>query len=131
MTVQAASNGIAAAALVTTAETVIGVLPYIGQQTPRNGNLILGFANITPGTAATLITLRVRTGTTTAGTLVGIADAITAAAGAPDTYTFGALDLVNFPAGNQYCVTAQQTTASGNATVNDVLIWLDIISAAA
>jgi hypothetical protein len=55
----------------------------------------------------------------------------TLAAAAIANIEFGALDLATFPAGNQYVVTAQATAATGNGTVNDCVMSLDVISPAA
>jgi hypothetical protein len=131
MTVQAAVQIPAAVTLVTTAETIVATLPFVGQGTARDGNLISGFINVTQGTAGTAITIRVRAGATVTGTLIGVADVNTLAAAAIANIEFGALDLATFPAGNQYVVTAQATAATGNGTVNDCVMSLDVISPAA
>ena len=130
MTVQAAVQIPAAVTLVTTAETIVATLPFVGQGTARDGNLISGFINVTQGTAGTAITIRVRAGATVTGTLIGVADVNTLAAAAVANIEFGALDLSVFPAGNQYVVTVQATAATGNTVVNDGLAVLDVISPA-
>jgi len=130
MTVQAAVQLPATVTPVTTAETIALTLPFTGQATAREGNLITGFINYTQGTAGTAVTIRVRAGATVTGTLIGVADVNTLAAAATANIEFGALDLATFPAGNQYVVTVQATAATGNPVVNDGVAFLDVISPA-
>jgi hypothetical protein len=128
MTVQAAVQLPATVTPVTTAETIVLTLPFTGQATAREGNLITGFINYTQGTAGTAVTVRVRAGATVTGTLIGAADVHTVAAAALAQIPFAALDLATFPAGNQYVVTVQATSASGNPSVTDGVAFLDVIS---
>jgi len=130
MAVQSAVQLPATVTPVTTAETVVLTLPFAGQGTARGPVLIQGFVNYTQGTAGTAVTIRVRTGTTTGGTLIGAADVHTLAAAARAQIPFAALDLAQFPAGNQYCVTVQATAATGNPSVTDGVAFLDVISPA-
>jgi hypothetical protein len=128
MTVQAAVQLPATVTPVTTAETIVLTLPFTGQGTAREGNLITGVINYTQGTAGTAVTVRVRAGATVTGTLIGAADVHTVAAAALAQIPFAALDLATFPAGNQYVVTVQATSASGNPSVTDGVAFLDVIS---
>jgi hypothetical protein len=128
MTVQAAVQLPATVTPVTTAETIVLTLPFTGQGTAREGNLITGVINYTQGTAGTAVTVRVRAGATVTGTLIGVADVHTVAAAALAQIPFAALDLATFPAGNQYVVTVQATSASGNPSVTDGVAFLDVIS---
>ena len=129
MTAQNAVNTITNLTLVTTTETVVAVLPALGEALPGGGGfLISGIVNLTPGTAATGVIMRVRAGSTTAGAQIGNADTHTVAAAAAQNIPFYALDGAGPRAGNQYCVTAQQVAATGNATVNDVTMMLDVVS---
>jgi hypothetical protein len=128
MTYQAGVDALAAATLVTTAETVVGVFDSNPLASPHQGVAIWGVVNVTPGTAATGITVRIRSGATTAGTLIGTADLTTVIATDAQSIPFGAIDSAVFPAGRQYCVTLQATAATGNSTVNDIFAMLDVIT---
>ena len=129
MTAQSSSNVITNPTVVTTTETVAAILPLLAEALAGGGGfLIFGLVNITPGTGATAVTVRVKVGTTTAGVQVGNADVHTVAAGAAQNIPFMAWDSAGPRAGNQYCVTVQQTAASANATINDVDIVLDVVS---
>ena len=129
MTAQSSSNVITNATVVTTTETVAATLPLLAEALAGGGGfLIFGLINITPGTAATGITVRVKVGTTTAGAQVGNADLHTVIAAAAQNIFFMAWDSAGPRAGNQYCVTVQQAAATGNATINDVDIVLDVVS---
>ena len=79
---------------------------------------ITGSIAVTAGTAATAVTVRVRRGTTTAGTLVGGAEPATVVAGNQYPLGFDALDFPGPVAGQQYVVTAQQTAATANGAVS-------------
>jgi hypothetical protein len=137
MTVQAVQY-VPAAQSAITAETVVAALPFTGQaigpQADRFGlinagtpRVIFGIVNLSIGATATAVTIRVRSGATTAGTLIGVADVSTPGASETQSFTFMAVDTSVFPAGNQYCV----TVACANAvTPNDVTIMLDILSPA-
>jgi hypothetical protein len=126
MTIQSVAQIPAAVTVVTTAETVAAVLPALGEATTANPDLIIGSLNLTMGTAGTAVTVRVRTGATTAGTLVGVANVHTLAAAAIAQIAFTAVNSAITPVtGNQYCVTVQATAATGNSTVNDAVIMFD------
>lgn len=129
MTAQNASNNIAAATLVTTTETVVAVLPLLAEALAGGGGyLIFGDVNVLPGTAATGVNVRVRVGSTVAGAQVGVTDVHTVAAAAQQNIAFFALDAAGPRAGNQYCVTVQQIAATGNGTIIDANIVLDVVS---
>lgn len=109
-------------------ETVIYVTPPVSIG-PGDGNVgISGTVNITPGTAATGVTLRIRQGpnggvgaTGPTGTPVSQAPLHTVAAGAAQSISFGGTDTSPFleaAGGAQYAITAQQTAATGNGTTN-------------
>jgi hypothetical protein len=109
-----------------TAETVVATLPFIGQGAGTGiQHVIRGIINCSIGATSTAITVRVRSGATTAGTLIGVADATTIPASAAASIPFMAVDTAVFPAGNQYCV----TLACANAvTPLDATIELEILS---
>lgn len=110
-----------AASLVTTAETVVYTTPNLMSGIPQQLPVgIEGTINVTPGAAATGITIRVRQGSL-AGPIVGQSPLHTVAAAAPQSISFGATDNTPFlEGGGVYVVTAQQTAATGNGTVNMV-----------
>ena len=109
-----------------TAETVVATLPFLGQGAGVGiQHVIRGFINASIGATSTAITVRVRSGATTGGTLIGVADLTTLPASSAGTIPFGAVDIAVFPAGNQYCV----TMACANAvTPLDAMIELEILS---
>lgn len=112
-----------------TAETVVATLPFTGQAPGvAIQHIIKGVLNLSIGATSTAITIRVRTGATTAGTLIGVADATTIPASAAASVPFFAVDTAVFPAGNQYCVTAQ---CANSITPNDAYIELEVLSPAA
>lgn len=120
-----ANANYSAQTLVTTAETVIATLTPFNVDNPAGeGVLIQGDVNVSPGTAATQIVLRVRQGGLT-GTLVGVAMPNSVAA--TNTYNIGStwLDasaLALLDTGLTYVLTAQQTSATANGTVNAAII---------
>src|SRR5579864_8321088 len=111
-----------------TAETVVATLPFFGEAVGVGiQHVIRGIINCSIGATSTAITIRVRSGATTAGTLIGVADATTIPASAAASIPFMAVDTAVFPAGNQYCV----TLACANAvTPLDAVIELEILSPA-
>ena len=111
--------------VVTTAETVAATLTVdpVFANAPI-GRVISGYLNVTPGAATTALVIRVRQGNTTGGALVGTADTVTVAAAGLESVFFSQVDTGVAPANNQYCVTVQQTAATGNGTVNDGAIQL-------
>lgn len=111
-----------------TAETVVATLPFTGQGAgPSIQHIIRGLVNLSIGATSTAITIRVRAGATTGGTLIGVADATTIPASSAASIPFSAVDTSVFPAGNQYCVTAQ---CANSITPNDATIELEILSPA-
>lgn len=116
-----------AVTLVTTAETVIAVTSINQTNNPGGqGVLVRGSVNVTAGAGTTAVVVRVRTGSTTAGTLIGVAETDTLAAANSESLPFDFLDSsANALNGNvQYCVTVQQTGATGNGTANYGLIQM-------
>lgn len=115
--------------LVTTAETAIAFLPSAsvqaippGQaQPPTLPTVMSGVFNITPGAAATSVTVRVRQ-VLPSGALTGAvqsnANVHTVVAAAPQNIPFEAYDPVGSALG--WVLTAQQGAATGNGTINTV-----------
>lgn len=101
----------------TTAETAVVTTPAsdLPLQTDK-GVKISGVLIFTTGAAATAVTIRVRQGVGTAGTVIGPATAIPATASATQPpFAFCVYDP-NPGTNQQYTVTAQQTAATGNGT---------------
>jgi|KBSSwiStaDraftv2_1062776.scaffolds.fasta_scaffold1358516_2 hypothetical protein len=113
-------NTASAVTLVTTAETaVVTVTPFNTSSPGGEGVSISGSLNITTGTATTAVVIRVRQGSGVAGTVVGAALTYTIGAAVSATIPYDVLDTTALSAtGQQYTVTAQQTAASANGTVN-------------
>lgn len=99
-------------------ETV--VLTSAAVSTPgSNASVSLhGVVNITVGTAGVAVVVRVRRGTTAAGTLVGTATTDTAVAASKYTIPFDVIDTPGDVAGQSYVVTVTETSASASGTVN-------------
>lgn len=100
----------------TNAETVALVLP--GISLPANVQIIIeAFAALTTGTATTAVTARVRRGATAAGALVGQAAPVQVGAALPTSLGLQVGDLFAADVANQaYCLTLQQTAATGNGS---------------
>lgn len=132
MTVQAVGQG-AAVTIVTTTETVAAVIPALAEVPGGGGGMLLqGFVNVTIGTTAVSAQIKVRQGSTNAGTQVGLTDTVNGLV-AGNTYSIPFAQvfagLVPSP-GNQFCVTVTQPAASANGTINDACIWLDSLTVA-
>jgi len=112
------------------AEAAVVTITGNWQQPPNqvnvNGNIISVNLNVTPGASQTLITVRVRQGVGTGGTLVGIAHPETTVAAQQADIAFDELDLSAFAqAGVQqsYTVTIQ-ANAAGPGTINQAICYL-------
>jgi hypothetical protein len=110
----------------TTAETAIVTsdnIPYSTWQAsgPFEGVEIRGVLSVLTGTACTAVTVTVRRGAGTGGTIVGAARVHTIGAAVNGQIAFCELDSAPNAAGQQYTVTATQTAATGNATVSGTL----------
>ena len=100
----------------TSAETVAIILP--GNVSVPVGTLIVleAVATWTAGSSTTAIVARIRRGTTTAGTLVGQAFTNPATASAANTIAAQCADTPGEVAGQQYCLTLQQTSGAANGS---------------
>lgn len=101
-------------------ETAIAVTPSYNenqQSATAQGVALWGMLNVTAGTGTTSLTLRVRQGNGTTGTIVQSAQT-TGVNTTTDTYTIAVNDPTIVQQGVQYTLTAQQTGATGNGTVN-------------
>jgi hypothetical protein len=118
--------------LVTIAETVVFTFtsPPIDQPTGQ-GALLVAYVSVLTGAAAASLTVRIRLGSTTAGALVGQPYTIPCAAAAANQGAFAAaLDSTSsYPAGQTYSVTVQQGAATGNGTMESVIMDYAPVSA--
>lgn len=103
----------------TTTETVVVTLTGVSMPSGDGRVRLSGFVQMTLGTATTTVTVRVRRGTTTAGTLVGEGNpiAIPSAAGTDAAFTTDVEDTPGEVAGQSYVLTVEQAAATGNGTV--------------
>lgn len=111
----------AAVAITAATETqAISGIPVVGGSSGSNlDQTICGTINFLAGTAATAVTVRVKT---SGGTLVGTAQLHTIAAGATANIPFTVVDQTGSPTAS-YQVTLQQTAATGNGTVNELVAY--------
>jgi hypothetical protein len=116
---------------VAAAEVVLATIPPSNWSGSPLGNLISASVNFTPGTSQTSTTLRIRQGSGTGGTLVGIAHAVTTVAGAPIELAIQEQDVTAFATNAQqaaqYTLTGQ-TNAAGPGTANAALVELETIA---
>jgi hypothetical protein len=105
--------------VVTTNETVAVTSDEVFVERGGARVVILAHCILTTGAATTTVTPRIRRGTTTAGTLIGEANAITigAVAGSNEHFNIFGVDEVAGVDSVQYSLTVQQAAASGNGTV--------------
>lgn len=104
--------------LVTTAETVIATTVARAVNAPGSqGQYIDGMINITPGTAATAVVIRVRAGNGLSGAVIGGPETHTVAAGANQSIPYAQIDGTTVGQ-VQYTLTVQQTAATGNGSIN-------------
>ena len=104
--------------LTTTSETAIITSNPLSKKRIGSSYFVVAWAQLTTGTATTTVTPRLRRGTDTSGTVVGEANAITvgAAAGSNETFDDQAQDTPGDVAFQQYTLTLQQASATGNGT---------------
>jgi hypothetical protein len=105
------------------AETAVYTTPFMPVGVGQSPVDISGTINITPGTAATGATVRLRQGSGVGGTQIGSSPLHTVVAGSPQSVSFGFTDASTFlqaAGGGQYTLTLQMTAATGVTTVNSV-----------
>jgi hypothetical protein len=110
----------------TTTETAAITSPVLSLPPTPNGVVVRGNVNITAGTAATSVTVRVRQGSGTGGTAVGNAQVVTVAAGLVYDLAIEVEDTSGPPSA-QYTITVQQGAATGNGTINQAEIETDLV----
>lgn len=112
------------------AETAVYVTPVL--QTGQGNGLVgvSGTIYVTIGTAGTAVTLRLRQGNGTGGTLVQALPAVTVTAGNLTAISFGFTDTLNTleaVGGGQYTLTAQVTAATATSTVGGLDIEVIVL----
>ena len=108
---------------VAASEVVVATLPA-QNWLEQLGMILEASVNFTPGATQTLLTLRLRQGSGTGGTLVGIAHTQTTIAAAPIETALTELDTSAFglsQAAGIYTLTAQENSA-GPGTVNAAML---------
>lgn len=113
------SNTILGSPIVTTAETVIFTTPPVNLVQDNALILVFWEAVITLTAGTTACTFRLRRGTTTAGALVNVAQAITVTASTTIKFSGVYQDTPGIVAAQQYSLSATMTAAAANSTVND------------
>lgn len=103
--------------LVTTTETVVATLGGVSNQSADGIIRFSGYANVIGGTSTTFATLRIRRGTTIAGTLVGEANPATLTGAAQGSFPITAEDAPGEVGGVSYVLTVQLTAAAANGSV--------------
>ncbi len=115
-----------AVTLTTTTETVVCTLSNVATSTGQTVRL-LASTQVTTGTGATSLTVRLRRGATTAGPLIGAATTIQVTAGNTVAVPIGGEDAPGEVASQPYVLTAQQVaaTANGSAVSSEIvaLAW--------
>lgn len=107
----------------TTTETVLATIGPFNENEGADwsqGITFDGNINLTPGTATTSATVRIRRGGLT-GTLIGVAQSQGVTAAVPANIPIAELDPTLIQVGVSYVVTIQQTAATANGTVNRVV----------
>jgi hypothetical protein len=113
----------------TTTETVLATVSGVSTDGPGQRVRVTGWAQVTPGTGTTSLTLRIRRGVDATGALVGEANAVAAAvaAGSAREIDLEAIDVLGDVAGQSYVLTIQQTAATANGTVLQSQIRAEIL----
>lgn len=104
--------------LTTTAETVIVTSTDLSSIRDDTEVIVIAWAQLTTGTNTTAVTPRIRRGSTTGGTLIGEANAVTLGAAAGSTEQFYAIAVERIAGATRtpYSLTLQQTAASANGS---------------
>jgi hypothetical protein len=107
----------------TSAETVVATLSQISPDDTTPKIVLSGSCNVIGGTTATTVVVRIRRGTTTAGTLVSKALTSPLAAAASLAVLIEALDQVTEESASlAYVMTIEQPSASANPKVTGAVL---------
>ena len=102
-------------------ETVVLTIGGVETNDVQRTVYVHGSLVIDPGTAATAVVVKVRRGTTTAGTEVGSTETQTGAAGNKRVIPFDASDTPGEVSGQSYVVTIVETAATADGTVDSII----------
>lgn len=120
MTVPRVLTAVATTNVTLALATEVEVLQLDGITTGAEGRRVHlhGFVQVTTGTGATGLTLRIRRGTGTGGVLVGEANVVQveAVAGSTEDHDITVLDTPGELAGESYVLTVQQAAATADGT---------------
>jgi len=111
-------------AIPTTTETVVLSSGLVSLPFHTCHIIVLAWCQLVSGTGTTDVTPRIRRGTTTAGALVGEANAevVKTAAGSREPFMIMVHEERAGEEAVEYCLTIQQTAATANGTVNQAAI---------
>jgi hypothetical protein len=103
----------------TTTETVAIVAPVFNSPRSFVRVVVVAWAQLTTGAATTTVTPRIRRGSTTSGTLISEANAVTIAspAGSTEQLHMIAVELIDGASALEYSLTVEQAGATGDGTV--------------
>lgn len=104
----------------TNAETVVATTGAINLAVDNAPVILVAFIEITIGTSGVLLTLRLRRGTTTGGTLINVGNGATVVATNVVRHSIVYVDTPGAGAGLQYSLTAQVGSGAATSTVGDV-----------
>ncbi len=116
------NNTIVNASIVTNAATIVAVSNLLNLAIDFQQVLILWMLAITWGASTTAAALRLRRGSTTAGTLLNVAPSLTVVAAQIVQYSGTYVDTPGAVANQQYAIEVQTTGATANHAVQDVNI---------
>lgn len=102
------------------AETVICTTGAINLAVDNAQVILVAFVEITIGTSGTLLTLKLRRGTTTAATLINVGNGATVVAANIVRHSIVYADSPGVVAGLQYSLTATVANGAATSTVGDV-----------
>jgi hypothetical protein len=125
MSTQACYSSFAPTPLVTTAETAVLTFTTPPYSEPAGEGIYFDINTImATGTATTNITVRLRTGTGTAGPVVGNPQQTTVGAASTNQGAQASVldQTPSYPQGQTYTVTVQQAAATGNGVMQQVTV---------
>lgn len=99
-------------------EAVVLVGSPISTTTAEDTISLYGMVDITAGTAATAVVVKIRRGSTTSGAQVGSSITKGVSGGSVHTVPIEVVDHPGLVAGETYCVTVTETSATANGTVS-------------
>lgn len=115
-------NTVTAQTITTTSETIVATAPLINTSKPNGFVWLHGHVNLTLGTGAASLILRVRRGTTVAGTVLGNPVACVVSASTTVRFAIDEIDTYVDSSGIQWVLTAVVGSATANSTVNEAAL---------